>query len=368
MKTTLTALSVFVLLSLPLTAYMKTVTVERVIDGDTFVTADDEHVRLIGMDTPEITSDECYADEAKTWLQDHIEGKAVKLKYDEDIVDLYGRTLAYVYNGKQFINRKLVALGYAQLMTVEPNSKYESAFTDKQTDAQKYRKGAWSDCSDWIAAYTPAKVKNVTVSSVGETTAHVSWSASSRARSYQLYYKTVSSSTWTKIKKIKTTSYDLTDLSDGTEYKVKIYAKNYLGTSKASAKSSLTTDVAVVDTDQDNDGVQDDADCDDNDSSVSSEHTYYADTDDDGLGDPSSSISVCSASAPDGYVSNNDDVSGETEAPSESYDCSDDNYNCSDFSSQADAQEVYNYCISEVGTDVHGLDGDDNGLACESLD
>lgn len=42
--------------------------------------------------------------------------------------------------------------------------------------------------------------------------------------------------------------------------------------------------------------------------------------------------------------------------------------NCSDFSRQSQAQACHNQCVSEVGRDVHGLDGNDNdGLACESL-
>lgn len=47
--------------------------------------------------------------------------------------------------------------------------------------------------------------------------------------------------------------------------------------------------------------------------------------------------------------------------------CSYDAYNCSDFSYQSQAQACFNYCWQQVGYDVHRLDGDGNGLACESL-
>lgn len=47
--------------------------------------------------------------------------------------------------------------------------------------------------------------------------------------------------------------------------------------------------------------------------------------------------------------------------------CSYDAYNCSDFSTQAEAQACFNYCWAQVGYDVHQLDADDNGVACESL-
>lgn len=50
------------------------------------------------------------------------------------------------------------------------------------------------------------------------------------------------------------------------------------------------------------------------------------------------------------------------------YICDHDAYNCSDFNTQAAAQEVYNYCSVRGFGDIHGLDGNNNnGLACESL-
>ena len=47
--------------------------------------------------------------------------------------------------------------------------------------------------------------------------------------------------------------------------------------------------------------------------------------------------------------------------------CSEDTYNCADFSTQDEAQYVYNYCIDQGAGDVHRLDADGNGKACESL-
>jgi len=48
-------------------------------------------------------------------------------------------------------------------------------------------------------------------------------------------------------------------------------------------------------------------------------------------------------------------------------DCSSDLYNCSDFATQMQAQACYNYCMQVVGYDVHKLDRDKDGLACEAL-
>ena len=42
-------------------------------------------------------------------------------------------------------------------------------------------------------------------------------------------------------------------------------------------------------------------------------------------------------------------------------------YNCSDFSTQEEAQEVYETCKTPEARDRHGLDRDGNGVACQSL-
>lgn len=47
--------------------------------------------------------------------------------------------------------------------------------------------------------------------------------------------------------------------------------------------------------------------------------------------------------------------------------CNQNVYNCSDFSTQASAQACHDYCWSIVGYDVHQLDSDGDGEACESL-
>jgi micrococcal nuclease len=46
--------------------------------------------------------------------------------------------------------------------------------------------------------------------------------------------------------------------------------------------------------------------------------------------------------------------------------CSYNAYNCSDFSTHAEAQATYEYC-GGVNNDIHRLDRDKDGLACESL-
>ena len=45
--------------------------------------------------------------------------------------------------------------------------------------------------------------------------------------------------------------------------------------------------------------------------------------------------------------------------------CRTDRYNCADFETRRKARELYECCIKKVGYDVHNLDGDSDGIACE---
>ena len=77
----------------------------------------------------------------------------------------------------------------------------------------------------------------------------------------------------------------------------------------------------------------------------------------DDLGDNSNNVG-------EGDLSDNNSVAVGEPNPAA---CNEDLYNCGDFETQAEAQAVYDVCFSQTGKDVHGLDGDGNGKACESL-
>lgn len=49
------------------------------------------------------------------------------------------------------------------------------------------------------------------------------------------------------------------------------------------------------------------------------------------------------------------------------YICDHDAYNCADFDTQAAAQVVFDYCRDLGFGDVHGLDANTDGIACNSL-
>ena len=122
--------------------------VRRVVDGDTIVLSSGERVRYIGIDTPE-TKDprrpvEFMGREASEYNRRLVEGKVVRLEYDLDRRDRYGRTLAYVYVDSVFVNAELVRQGFAQVSTFPPNVRYQELFLKLQKEAREAGRGLWS--------------------------------------------------------------------------------------------------------------------------------------------------------------------------------------------------------------------------------
>lgn len=133
-------------------------TVVRIVDGDTLVVAGDERVRLIGIDTPEVDRDECYADEATTHLATLVPpGTAVRLAYDAERHDRYGRTLAYVFRVDDGFHANLAMArdGYALQLTIPPNVAYGDALGDAVADARTAGRGLWGGACE-AAVGSPA--------------------------------------------------------------------------------------------------------------------------------------------------------------------------------------------------------------------
>ncbi len=124
--------------------------VKRTIDGDTLELDTGERVRLIGVNSPETNHPtrglEPYGHQATAFTKKMVEGKNLRLEYDVERKDKYGRTLAYAYlEDGTFINAELVRQGYAQIMTIPPNVKYVDLFVRLQREARQARRGLWSD-------------------------------------------------------------------------------------------------------------------------------------------------------------------------------------------------------------------------------
>src|ERR671925_1352101 len=112
-----------------------TARVLRVIDGDTIeveLAGKAETVRLIGVDTPETRHPrkpvQAFGKEATAFTRQMVEGKEVRLEFDVQPRDKYGRLLGYVYVGDTMLNAELVRQGYAQVATYPPNVKYQERF------------------------------------------------------------------------------------------------------------------------------------------------------------------------------------------------------------------------------------------------
>ena len=120
----------------------------RVVDGDTIELDGKEIVRLIGVDTPE-TKDprkpvQYYGQEAYEFTKNLVEGKKVRLEYDQDRTDKYDRTLAYVFlEDGTFVNAEIILQGYGHADTEFP-CKYLEEFRLFEKQARESEIGMWA--------------------------------------------------------------------------------------------------------------------------------------------------------------------------------------------------------------------------------
>ena len=117
--------------------------VERVSDGDSFRCRDRRRVRLIGIDTPELSQGEPGRQARAALARWLPPGTAVRLETDVAPRDRYGRDLAYVWAGARLVNEALVREGWALLYTVPPNVKYADRLERAQKEARAKSAGLW---------------------------------------------------------------------------------------------------------------------------------------------------------------------------------------------------------------------------------
>jgi micrococcal nuclease len=142
-----------------------TVTVLKIIDGDTLkirYKGKKESIRLIGIDTPETRkNNKAYRDakisgkdidaiisqgkKATSYVKSLVKkGDMIQIEFDIQTRDKYGRFLGYVYlKGEKMLNEEIVKAGYANLMTIPPNVKYQERFLKAYRKARKNNKGLW---------------------------------------------------------------------------------------------------------------------------------------------------------------------------------------------------------------------------------
>jgi len=124
------------------------VTVTRIIDGDTIVIDGDVHVRLLGIDAPEIG--ECFYQESKDVLISLIQEEEIRLEKDVSDKDNFGRLLRYVFllNDNLFINNKLLEEGHADVLSSGQDLLYRRLLTSSRNQAITQRKGMWGVCEN----------------------------------------------------------------------------------------------------------------------------------------------------------------------------------------------------------------------------
>jgi micrococcal nuclease len=116
----------------------------RALDGDSLRV---EHagevleVRLIGVDAPEYRQE--YSRKAKDFSRNFCQGKTLRLEFDRERNDRYGRTLAYVYAEDHMLNKELVRAGLAIPLRIKPNTRYYDRFKQAEEQARREKRGFW---------------------------------------------------------------------------------------------------------------------------------------------------------------------------------------------------------------------------------
>jgi len=122
--------------------------VKAVTDGDTLLLADGRFVRYIGINAPEIAHKDEPGEpfgEAATRHNAQLTGSGrVRLEFDRQKYDHYGRLLAYVYNENgAMLNREMIAAGLAYCLYKTPNLRYTEALLASQIHAMNSARGIW---------------------------------------------------------------------------------------------------------------------------------------------------------------------------------------------------------------------------------
>jgi len=122
--------------------------VKRVNDGDTITLTDGRLVRYIGVDTPEIDYEKRRAEplayEARDFNRTLLKAGEVRLEFDRQEEDRYGRTLAYVFlRDDTFVNAVILKQGYGFFLPTGKNHRYGKKLLEAQRAAMSAGRGIW---------------------------------------------------------------------------------------------------------------------------------------------------------------------------------------------------------------------------------
>ncbi len=124
--------------------------VARVSDGDTIKLEDGRSVRVLGINAPEIAQGKSSAQplgrEARAAAQAFVQrsGGKVRLGFDRQQRDRYGRVLAHVYDVQgRSLAVELLKQGMALQISVPPNLTQEACLAEFEHEAQARAAGVW---------------------------------------------------------------------------------------------------------------------------------------------------------------------------------------------------------------------------------
>ena len=128
-------------------------TVRRVVDGDTVELADGRLVRYLGIDAPElhrrtlagwVKDPQPFAQAAAARNEELVRGRQIRLEYEGQTRDRFGRLLAYVSVEGTQVNAVLVSEGLARAWTPRrPSARTEELATLSER-ARRARRGLWA--------------------------------------------------------------------------------------------------------------------------------------------------------------------------------------------------------------------------------
>ena len=122
--------------------------IATVIDGDTVITREGVHVRLLGINTPEKSRDANPSEEGATaatqFTKQLLEGQHATIQFDETQKDRYGRHLGHIYLADgTWVNRRIVEEGYGHVYSFPDNRSFLGELLAAETKARHAKKGIW---------------------------------------------------------------------------------------------------------------------------------------------------------------------------------------------------------------------------------
>lgn len=128
--------------------------IDRIQDGDTVKLKDGRHVRVLGINTPEVVHGDKPGQALGKESRQEVEGffradKRVRIFYDSQRFDRYGRTLAHVYDLRgASLAAHLLRKGMGFHVAIPPNVSLNQCLHQQETKARNMSLGVWSN-TDW---------------------------------------------------------------------------------------------------------------------------------------------------------------------------------------------------------------------------